>query len=188
MYRALPSTARLVAAPGLAMLALATAAWSATRCDNYHPVIAGELYRSGRMTLRQLAAHTASDRLAAVINLCPETDAPWHVREAAWCRRHGLVHVDVPLAGDAAPSLADMQTLAAAMERIPKPVVIHCTHGADRTGLAVALYLLTVRHRTPAESARALSLRFGHLPVGRMRCFDAAFAACSRARQAGEWR
>jgi undecaprenyl-diphosphatase len=49
------------------------------------------------------------------------------------------------------------------VETAPKPVLIHCNAGADRTGLVAALY--QVEHGVaPAQAAKELSLHYGHFP------------------------
>lgn len=58
---------------------------------------------------------------------------------------------------------ADHEDLAAALwdlEQAPKPALIHCTHGVDRTGLLVALYRVKVQHVLPSQ-AWAEWLAFG---------------------------
>jgi hypothetical protein len=58
---------------------------------------------------------------------------------------------------------AQMAELAQILRDAPKPVLIHCGSGSDRTGLACALYLFDAGY--PAEAvAYQLSLRFGHFP------------------------
>jgi predicted protein tyrosine phosphatase len=43
------------------------------------------------------------------------------------------------------------------------PLLIHCKAGADRAGLASAIYLLSMTDTPLAEARRMLSLRFLHL-------------------------
>jgi hypothetical protein len=50
------------------------------------------------------------------------------------------------------------------MSTLPKPMLIHCWGGADRTGLASALYLYGVKHQGSDQAAEQLSWRYGHLP------------------------
>ena len=174
-----PNRRRLFSA--LAALALLAAAlWWLTGYDNYHVVIPGELYRSGQMSANRLLAHAAADRLATVINLRPETNQPWHTTEVAACAGQHITHIDFPLAGDKAPTRDRMQALMTLMRTAPKPLLIHCEHGADRTGLAVALYLSAVNGRPRAEAKRALSIRYGHSLFFGMDCFDKAFDAFCR--------
>ena len=49
------------------------------------------------------------------------------------------------------------------MPKMEKPVLIHCKSGADRTGLAAAIYLLTEGGKTLDQAERQLSLRYIHL-------------------------
>jgi len=158
----------------LTIFAASSALWWLTLYDNYHVVIPGELYRSGQMDADRLLAHAAADHLATVINLRPETNQPWHAKEVAACAGRNITPIDFPLAGDQAPSRATMTTLVNLMRDAPRPILIHCEHGADRTGLAVALYLSSVAGRSNPEASRALSLRYGHLPTRTMRQFDEA--------------
>lgn len=150
---------------------------------NYHTVIPGELYRSGQMSERQLLAHATTDHLATIINLRPETNQAWHATEVSACASQGITHIDFPLDGNKAPTLARMVELVNTMKPARRPILIHCAHGADRTGLAVALYLSAISDQPEGEASRALSLRYGHLPVPRMRCFDRAFEAYCRSKR-----
>ena len=89
------------------------------------------------------------------------------------CRERGICHIDFQMDGNVPPTYEGMRELVALMKRSARPVLIHCRHGADRTGLAVALYMKALEDFSPEEAERALSLKYGHLPV--MKAFDRAF-------------
>jgi protein tyrosine/serine phosphatase len=42
---------------------------------------------------------------------------------------------------------------------------VHCRHGSDRTGLAMALYLATVHNVGEEEAEGQLSLWYGHFAI-----------------------
>jgi len=44
------------------------------------------------------------------------------------------------------------------------PLLIHCKAGADRTGLASALYLMMQQDEPPGQAIRALTIYHGHIP------------------------
>jgi protein tyrosine/serine phosphatase len=54
---------------------------------------------------------------------------------------------------------------------------MHCKSGADRVGLASALYLLLHENRSVEQAMGQLSLRFGHLRGARTGVLDAVLQA-----------
>ena len=82
-------------------------------------------------------------------------------------------HVGVALAAVTLGNLSvSRRRLAVVVARI------HCRIGADRTGLACALFELVVRRRPADLARRQLSWRYGHVPWldGRSHAMDQAFA------------
>ncbi len=150
--------------------------WWCAVYDNYHPVVRGELYRSAQMSVENLVAHAKRDHLATVINLRPETNQTWHAAESEACAKRGITYVDFPMTGNRAPDHQSMDSLVRIMKSAPRPILIHCEHGADRTGLAVALYLRFIRGLAEHDAHSALSIRYGHTTGFGMGCFDVAFS------------
>jgi protein tyrosine/serine phosphatase len=60
------------------------------------------------------------------------------------------------------PTDSDLQAVLQALKECPKPVLVHCTHGEDRTGLVVALYRM--QHGDSPELAYADMVRHGFHP------------------------
>ena len=57
----------------------------------------------------------------------------------------------------------DLVELLKLVKQAPKPVLIHCFHGSDRTGAAVAAYRVVFQNWTPADAADELvNGGFGH--------------------------
>ena len=53
----------------------------------------------------------------------------------------------------------------AARKRCPKPVLIHCQSGIDRSGIVAAICILLLDESGSIERARAhLGWRYGHMP------------------------
>ncbi len=153
---------RLLAAALL--LALTFAGWTFVQ-GNYHTVVNGELYRSGQLSPAQLEQQLRDDHIRSIVNLrgaAPGAD--WYEGEVAIAAAHGVAHSDVDLASNTPLDLGQMEALVELLRRQPKPLLIHCLGGADRTGLAVALYRYAVRSEPAAQAAEALSLRYGHFP------------------------
>lgn len=51
------------------------------------------------------------------------------------------------------------------LRRAPKPILIHCQGGADRSGLAAALYLAAIANAGEERAESQMSLRYGHIAV-----------------------
>ncbi|ASP86638.1 protein tyrosine/serine phosphatase (plasmid) [Sinorhizobium meliloti] len=55
--------------------------------------------------------------------------------------------------------------LIALLQTVPKPIIIHCQAGADRTGLASMLYIQQIAGTDEEISERQLSVRYGHIGI-----------------------
>lgn len=118
--------------------------------------------------------------IRSVINLRGSTDTPNYRLECEACARRGIVLESISLNARRAPPRDRLLDLIALFRRIERPVLIHCKSGADRAGLASAVWLLVIEGRPVQEAQAMLSLRFVHLRHTRTGVLDAvlrAFAA-----------
>lgn len=104
--------------------------------------------------------------IRGVLNLRGENRSPAFRIEKASCALLGLPLVNVSLTARTAPSRTALLDLLAAFDTLPRPFVMHCKSGADRAGLAAALYLLD-RGEPVAVARQQLALRYLHLPFTR---------------------
>jgi protein tyrosine/serine phosphatase len=133
---------------------------------NFHTVLEGELYRSAQVTGPELEEYTSKVGLKSVLNLRgPSPGADWYEAEITDSARLGLVHVDFALSARRQVTNAEAVELIALMRSLPKPLLIHCKHGSDRTGLLAALYLAAIAGQDEETSEDQLSLYFGHFSV-----------------------
>ena len=97
----------------------------------------------------------------------------WYLEERDVCRRLGVRLLDIQLAAQNLPSPEKVKILLAAYRNGPYPMLIHCAAGADRTGLAAALYLIDRKGLSVKEAQRkCLNLAHGHMAFGRTRAMD----------------
>ena len=132
---------------------------------NKHTSIPGELYRSAQPTGEDIEKFSARYGIKSIINLRGENaDAPWYIEEVATAKELGITHINFRM--KAARELTNEQAfeLIEVMRKAPKPLLIHCRAGADRSGLAAALYLAGVAKAPEEDAEDQLSLRYGHLP------------------------
>lgn len=162
----------------LAIFAVSVPAYAAYlhMTGNLHVVEAGVLYRSGRLDRGQLVDVVTQRGIRTVVNLEKGLTKPL---EASVVEGYGLRYVHFPLDGGDIPPLPRMITLADILADAPRPILIHCSNGANRTGLASAIFELAVLGRSDDDAAGALSIVYGHFPWfgSRTAAMDRAFEA-----------
>lgn len=133
---------------------------------NFHAVVPGELYRSAQPTLERLTAYVAAHGIRTVINLRGEgRGKPWYDAEKRTSAALGLNHIDFRMSARQRLGEADMSRLIALLLTAERPILVHCAGGADRSGLASALYLTFASGAAPEIAERQLSIFFGHFAV-----------------------
>jgi protein tyrosine/serine phosphatase len=132
---------------------------------NVHTVEPGALYRSAQLGESALTDVIDDYHIKSVINLRgADPQASWYRSEIAVSRARGVVHYDLPMSANSLVDPSTMARISALLRSAPKPVLIHCQSGADRSGLVAAIYEYAIAARSPAEAAAQLSLRYGHVP------------------------
>lgn len=132
---------------------------------NRHTVIAGELYRSAQPDASMIEDEVARHGIRSVLNLRGEAaGTAWYDTERATAARLGLVHRDFKMSASHALDADRTRALMALMQQMPKPLLIHCKSGADRTGLAAALYLAQAGGGETASRLQ-LSPLYGHIGI-----------------------
>jgi protein tyrosine/serine phosphatase len=132
---------------------------------NVHEVEPSQLYRSGQLSGSFLNEVIDRYDIRTVINLRgrhPGTE--WYRDEMAIATRKGVTHIDIRMSANKEPDAATIGRLIEAFKTAPRPILIHCEAGADRSGLASAIYELLIAHRSASEAGRQLSFFYGHFP------------------------
>ena len=102
-----------------------------------------EMARSAQPWLGFYAAFLRPHGFRSLINLRGENaDSRWWRAEKRVAEKLGIAHFDVKLSSRNLPSRQSMTALVDAFAAAESPLLIKCSGGQDRTGLAAALYLL----------------------------------------------
>jgi protein tyrosine/serine phosphatase len=131
---------------------------------NFHEVEKGAVYRSSLLGSEKL--EQAIDRLGVktVLNLCGEQPGvEWYEGEVEVSRRRGIKFLSMGLSANTALDASQLVKLTEALRDAPKPLLIHCRAGSDRTGLASAIYVAT-HGGSYHDAQNQLSLYYGHFP------------------------
>lgn len=134
--------------------------------DNFHPVVAGEVYRSAQPTPERIAEYQKNYAIKTIINLRGENaGSSWYDKEVAESLRLGINHVNFRMSARRELTMAQFDDLMALLRTVEKPVLIHCMSGADRSGLVSALYVAGVAGLGEEEAESQISFRYGHIPL-----------------------
>ncbi|MBS7543406.1 dual specificity protein phosphatase family protein [Ancylobacter oerskovii] len=131
---------------------------------NFHTVVPGELYRSAQVDARELADLQKDYGIRTVINLRGASDKAWYRDEVAESDKLGLTHIDFGLSAGRELTQPQVEQLIALMRDAPKPILVHCRGGSDRSGIASALYVAAISKGGEAAAEWQLSLFYGHFP------------------------
>lgn len=133
---------------------------------NFHTVSSGQVYRAAQMDGQALARWKREYGIASVLNLRGENaGADWYETERAVADRLGIQHIDFRMSASNELDQPQVQALLKVMRDAPKPMLIHCMGGSDRTGFASALYVAGVEQRGEDAAEWQLSLAFGHISL-----------------------
>jgi protein tyrosine/serine phosphatase len=164
--------ALLVAAVVVAMAGYAAyELWS----GNFHTVVAGQLYRSAQLGPGAISDSVRRYGIRTIINLRGENPRQqWYRSEVDAARDLKVTHIDFSMYSRRRLTPEEAATLIDIFRHARKPILVHCNSGADRTGLAAALYVAAIAGQGLEAAGRQISIRFGHLglPFSRAYAMD----------------
>ncbi len=141
--------------------------------------IAPGVFRSNHPTpgrLRRLKAQG----IRSILTLRGSADSAHYATEQIYCEELGLTLHALGFSDKAVPPAATLLALVEMFRTIERPFLMHCKSGADRAGLAAALYLLAIEDRPLAEAEKMLSPGFLHFKGSKAGAMDRVLAGYAR--------
>jgi protein tyrosine/serine phosphatase len=133
--------------------------------DNFHEVVPGELYRSAQPNGEQIKHYAEAHGVRSILNLRgPSEGKPWYEEEVAASKEAGITHISFLMSSKTELPQEQVDALIEVMRNAPKPLLIHCHAGVNRTGLASALYLAALKDAPEAHAEIQLSPIYGYTP------------------------
>lgn len=131
---------------------------------NFFPVAPG-LYRTNQPDGARFARYAAMG-IRSVLNLRGASGQSFWLFEQEACEKEGLVLAELDMSARRLPPPQTFLDLHRLFSTLPRPILVHCKSGADRTGLAAALWLMWFEGKSAEEAMAQLSLRYVHLSTG----------------------
>jgi len=141
-------------------------AWVRVLLPNTYPVDE-DLWRSNHPGRRRMEQLTRNAGIRSILSLRGDADNTPNILERAAADDLGLSLRFIRLRTASLPPPDTLLNLVVELRTMPKPMLVHCKSGADRTGLAVTLYLHVIKGRPLDKARRALSWRYGHFQISR---------------------
>jgi len=143
---------------------------------NFHAVTPGEAYRSAQLDRDELEYYIKKHNIKSILNLRGENpNASWYMEELRVSIERNVTHYDISLSASREPTNADVQRLIEIFKHAPRPILIHCQAGADRSGLVAAMWKVIVDREPKSEAEKQISILYGHIPIGKTSAMDHFF-------------
>lgn len=125
------------------------------------------LWRANQPSPQQLARYKKMG-VQTVVSLRKQGKQSYNLFEAEACAEL-LIHFHHYSIGGARrlPPAARILATTEQLAELPRPLLIHCKSGADRTGFAAALVLILIEGRPVREATRQLARKHLHFPHSR---------------------
>lgn len=133
---------------------------------NFHKVDK-DLYRSAQLFSFNMPYYIEKHDIKSILNLrsirtAKSKSKSWYHDEVRISKEMGVVRYDYPIGDRKVTPMEDMSRIVQIMKDAPKPLLVHCKAGADRTSLASALYLYAIKNDKNAD--KQISILYGHFP------------------------
>ena len=133
--------------------------------NNFHAVVPGRVFRSGEMSNESLARLIDENKIATILDLRLSGARPEDtgLTEEDVAKAKGVVYRHIPLQSSRVPEPWRMNCLIEEIQKAQTPVLIHCSSGTHRTGVAAGIWLMLREGGTLNQALDQLNLRYGFL-------------------------
>ncbi|HZZ44874.1 MAG TPA: tyrosine-protein phosphatase [Tepidisphaeraceae bacterium] len=130
---------------------------------NVHEVVAGEVYRSSQPSPAFLARTVREKNIHSILKLNPAKESDWSREEAGEAKELGVKLINVTMGVSRLPTREELVALVEAVDTAPRPMLVHCKIGADRTGVASMLVAMRAGESFEEAAGSQLNWRFMHI-------------------------
>ena len=144
---------------------------------NFDEVAPG-VFRSNQPDPERYAA-LAKQGIKTILNLRGVSPHSHYLFAEEATRVNGMTMATIPLEARKPIARDRLLELIAAFKTLDKPFLMHCKSGADRAGLASAIYRVVIMGDTAEQAQKHLSIRYVHLKKSKTGVCDHLFEVYS---------
>lgn len=130
---------------------------------NFREVIPGVIYRSAQPTANELQGWQGKYHFNSLLSLRGHQNAGPIKKAYLSASKLGIQTNIIKLSSRRLPYPKDLQTIINVINNSPKPLLIHCMRGVDRSGLISAIALI-LNNQTIEQAREEFSWTKGFLP------------------------
>jgi protein tyrosine phosphatase (PTP) superfamily phosphohydrolase (DUF442 family) len=131
---------------------------------NFHAVENGGLYRCQQLSPRMLSFYIREKGIKTLINLrgFGKEENDWFAQEKSVATDLGVAFYSIAMSAVVLTEREHLLELLHIFDTAPRPMLVHCHGGADRTGEASALWVLEIQNKSKEEAFKQLGIAYGH--------------------------
>ena len=130
---------------------------------NLYEIDEGKIWRSRQLARSNLKMVIEREGISTIINLRGENiGKDWYDKERELANSYGVLMIDIPMSSKRIPHSKDLIALLDAFRNSPRPILVHCAGGADRTGEALAIYQIEYMQKSKKDALKMLTPKYFH--------------------------
>lgn len=137
--------------------------------------LSSEMYRSNQPYPYQIFKDKKKYNLKTIINLRGERHCSSFYLEKKYASKNNIKLINFPISSRDLPSSETIIKLNKIFDEIEYPALMHCKSGADRVGIASAIYLILKKNYSVSEAQKQLSLKHLHIKHAKTGILDYFF-------------
>ncbi len=134
---------------------------------NFHTVTKNILYRSGQLRGNNFVYYHKKYHFKSMVNLRGKRNpehSKWYRDEIKFCTDNNIQHLDFKMSSKKYLTKQKIDSILDSMRKLPKPILVHCFGGSDRSGLISACWKFKIENQPAKTAYKQLSFRYFHLP------------------------
>ena len=135
----------------------------------------GNMYRSNQPYPYQIKRDIKKHQIKSIINLRGERHCSSFYLEKDFCLENNIKLYNFPISSRDLPDKVKLIAFNNLLNEIKYPCIMHCKSGADRVGIAAALYLVFKQNYTIEKAQKQLSLKHLHIKYAKTGILDYFF-------------